>query len=263
MQPLLCEVFTCPQIPPVKLDRSKELRDIIHGKRVVVIGKAGELIRNDYATLVGECDVVVRVNPFVKNGKIELDPTVSKHTTTRTDIVYHNSCKVGEVLVGGIPTQENLGMGPTLAASYAASGVRAVVRVDDAGHDSVYREFNKKVSTFRSKRVIRRNVFNVLGQNMTGLTTGTKAIVDILDYEPASLHIIGMDATNDYGPEPEEYRAWRLKNEKRCANDPACKVETHKPQNDMKVLLETYKTHPGIVHPSEHLKRVWESFDLS
>jgi hypothetical protein len=242
---------------------ARNFRNTIQGKKVVIIGKASELLNNNYAALVDECDVVIRVNVFVDNGRADLHPDVAKHTTPRTDIVYHNSCVVGEVLEN-VKIRDNVGMGSVLARSYAASGVKFVVRIDDSGHDSIYDQFSETVPTFRSPNVVRRNVFRAFDEDVRGLTSGTKAVVDLLSYEPAELHIIGMDAMiSAYVPGPPEFEDHNKKHERACTENPTeCRKGAHKPFDDLKMLLKAYERRPDIVRPSQHLVDVWEKYGL-
>ena len=242
-----------------------DFKNLINAKKIVVIGKASETLQNDYAALVQECDVVVRINPSVENGRIDIHPTVARHTTSRTDVVYHNSCGVGDILEH-VTIQENVGMGPVLAESYAASGVTFVVRIDNSGHERVYNNFSETVATFLSPHVVRRNTFRFFGKDVHGLTSGIKSIVDLLGYEPAELHIVGMDcmmSPKHYVPGPAVFEEHRKNNEERCRKNPTeCKIGAHKPFNDLKMLFKVYKSHPGIVRPSRHLLDVWETHGL-
>ena len=62
------------------------MKQMVEGKRVAVIGRAGSLLRSRYGAEIDQADVVIRINWV-----LPIPEEQTKHVGTKTDIVYH--CK--------------------------------------------------------------------------------------------------------------------------------------------------------------------------
>lgn len=243
---VLCEIFQC-RLEAASLPRLSTVDSLVRGKIVAIIGKAGELLDNDYSGILETCDTIVRCNPQIENGKLKLIDKVLANTTGRTDLVYTSGAVPGELVPGagvtGDKNPDDTGVTPAWGKALKRVGTRAVVFTARFGNRSKITDI--ETDSIRVKRGI--------------LSTGGIAVRDIIERKPAKLYIVGMDAalgkTRAYADDGHLVEAFKKAG--------VLNRGQHQMIKELQNLWELWRDHPDVVVPSNHLMETFAAHKLS
>ena len=161
------------------------LNNLFKDKIVAIIGPAKELETTDYSEFLKDCDTIVRINVKLVDKKAYLPDEIKKHTHPRTDIVYHHCARVGSnfpLCSRVVQSWPETSLGFDLVKAYKTEGIEHIVCAEPGR--------NKHAMMYEDCL----NVYKLHEKTPTRLiSTGYKAILDVLNYNPQKLKIVGMD----------------------------------------------------------------------
>ena len=168
------------------------MNDLISNKTIAIIGSAGELDVNDYSKIIKDVDIVVRVNVKTKDDTIFLSDKIKKHTTSRTDIIYHSGLVKNEKWQGltkQVISNDNAIMSKQNLKTFNENGIKCVIIIPHRYNkcEKLFKEYVKNISL---------NILELHKNRLSNRpckTTGLQAIYDILQYNPSKLYIFGFD----------------------------------------------------------------------